>query len=173
VSAVQKVFGFAGWSGSGKTTLVEKVIAHLTAKGLRISLIKHAHHSFDVDQPGKDSHRHRTAGASEVLISSGNRYALMHELRGEPELTFEASVAQLSPCDLVLIEGFKRAPIPKIEIWRAALGKPILFPTDSHIIGIATDDDLPSAVSAGPSAQFALDDVARMAAFALEHAANA
>jgi molybdopterin-guanine dinucleotide biosynthesis adapter protein len=168
-SVAHNVFGFAGWSGSGKTTLVEKVIARLTLQGLRVSLVKHAHHSFDVDQPSKDSYRHRIAGASEVLVSSGTRYALMHELRGAPELTLEESVARLLPCELVLIEGFKRSPIPKLEIWREALAKPILFPTDAHIIALATDDVLPADVSP-PSARFRLDDIDAIAAFAVANA---
>jgi molybdopterin-guanine dinucleotide biosynthesis adapter protein len=168
----KKVFGFAGWSGSGKTTLVEQVVSHLSARGVRVSLIKHAHHSFDVDHPGKDSFRHRAAGASEVLITSNTRYALMHELRGEAELSFEASIARLSPCDLVLIEGFKRAPIPKMEIWRAALGKPILFPTDIDIIAIATDDLLPAGLREPGGHRFGLNAISEIARFALDSAAS-
>ena len=141
----QKVFGFAGWSGSGKTTLIERVITHLSVRGLRISLIKHAHHEFDVDQPGKDSYRHRTAGASEVLVSSANRWALMHELRGEPELNLREAINQLNPCDLVLVEGFKREPIPKLEVWRAEVGKALLFPDDPNIVALATDGFPPNA----------------------------
>jgi molybdopterin-guanine dinucleotide biosynthesis adapter protein len=167
----KKVFGFAGWSGSGKTTLVEQVIAHLKEQGVRVSLVKHAHHAFDIDQPGKDSFRHRAAGASEVLITSTTRYALMHELHGEPELTFEQSIAMLSPCDLVLIEGFKRAPIPKMEIWRAEVGKPILFPTDSDIVAIATDDPLPGGLKEPNGRRFSLNAVAQIAQFALDAAA--
>lgn len=167
----KKVFGFAGWSGSGKTTLVERVISRLAGEGVRVSLVKHAHHSFDIDQPGKDSHRHRTAGASEVLVSSRERYALMHELRGARELTLDEALARLSPCDLVLIEGFKRAPIPKLEIWRAAVGKPLLFPTDAHILGLGTDDALPDGVTADRLVRFALNDVAAVAAFVQSHAA--
>ena len=113
-----RIFGFAGWSGSGKTTLIEQVIPRLVARGLAVSLIKHAHHRFEIDQPGKDSYRHREAGCSEVLITSGTRWALMHELRGEPELSLEDALARLSPCDLLLVEGYKAFPIPKIEIWR-------------------------------------------------------
>ncbi len=165
----QKVFGFAGWSGSGKTTLIERVIGHLTRQGVRVSLIKHAHHEFDIDQPGKDSWRHRTAGASEVLISSGNRWALMHELRGEPELSLPQAIRQFNPCDLILVEGYKREPIPKIEIWRAELGKPLLFPTDSNIRGLATDDTLPSAVQEPTLHRFGLAQVAEIADFALHH----
>jgi molybdopterin-guanine dinucleotide biosynthesis adapter protein len=164
-----KVFGFAGWSGSGKTTLIEQVIAELTRRGKCVSLIKHAHHTFDVDQPGKDSHRHRVAGASQVLVSSANRFALMHELRGEPELSWQQAVALLAPCDLVLIEGYKRAPIPKIEIWRAAIGKPLLFPTDPHIVALATDDALPAGVSEPSFARFGLQRISTIADFALAH----
>ncbi len=162
----KKVFGFAGWSGSGKTTLVEQVVAHLSATGVRVSLIKHAHHSFDIDQPGKDSYRHRAAGASEVLISSNTRYALMHELRGAVELSLEEAVDRLTPCDLVLVEGFKRAPIPKIEIWRAALGKPLLFPTDPQIRALASDDALPMGLTEPNARRFSLSAVVDIAAFA-------
>jgi molybdopterin-guanine dinucleotide biosynthesis protein B len=138
-----RVFGFAGWSGSGKTTLIEQVVPKLVARGIRVSLIKHAHHRFDVDRPGKDSYRHRHAGCSEVLVTSRERWALMHELRGGRELTLAETLARLSPCDLVLIEGYKAAPIPKLEIWRPAAGKSLLYPRDPHIIAIATDSALP------------------------------
>ena len=137
-----KVIGFAGWSGSGKTSLIEQVIGLLTERGLAVSLIKHAHHSFDVDHAGKDSWRHRHAGCREVLVSSGQRWSLMHELRGAPELPLETLLGKLSDCDLVLVEGFKRAAIPKIEIYRAELAKPLLFPHDPHIVAIATDAPL-------------------------------
>jgi len=133
------VFGFAGYSGSGKTTLLERLIPYFAGRGLKVALIKHAHHDFDIDQPGKDSYRHRQAGASEVLITSSQRWALMHELRGAQEPGLQAHLARLSPCDLVLVEGFKREPIPKLEIHRAANGKPLLFPEDPHIVAIATD----------------------------------
>ena len=119
-----KIFGFAGWSGSGKTTLIEQVIPRFVRAGLKVSLIKHAHHDFDVDQPGKDSYRHRLAGCSEVLVASGQRWALMHEMRGEEEATLDEQIARLSPCDLLLIEGYKYYPLPKLEIFRAAAGKP-------------------------------------------------
>ena len=118
-----KVFGFAGWSGSGKTVLIERVIPLLTARGLEISLIKRAHHEFDVDVPGKDSYRHRHAGCREVLLSSSVRWAHIHELRGEPEQTLQQLVDRISPCDLLLVEGFKREAIPKIEIFRRANAK--------------------------------------------------
>jgi molybdopterin-guanine dinucleotide biosynthesis protein B len=137
-----RVFGFAGFSGSGKTTLIEQLIPVFRGKGLTVSLIKHAHHEFDVDQPGKDSYRHRQAGCQEVLLTSDLRWALMHELRGAPELTFAAAVTRLSPCDLLLVEGFKGAPIPKLEVHRARLGKPLLHPHDSHIVAVATDSAL-------------------------------
>ena len=134
-----KLFGFAGWSGSGKTTVIERIIPLLTQQGLKVSLVKHAHHDFDVDQPGKDSWRHRKAGCTEVLVTSSVRWAVMHELNGEAELTLPESLRRLSPCDLVLIEGYKRAAIPKLEIHRPAIGKPVLFADDPHIVGFATD----------------------------------
>jgi len=134
-----KIFGFAGWSGSGKTTLIEKLIPRLVARGLRVSLIKHAHHTFDVDQPGKDSYRHRHAGASEILVTSSRRWVLMHELRGSPEPSFEEQIRHLSPCDVLFVEGFKFAPIPKLEVWRAETGEPLLHPKDAHIVAVASD----------------------------------
>jgi molybdopterin-guanine dinucleotide biosynthesis adapter protein len=141
-----KVIGFAGWSGSGKTTLIEQLIPWFAAKGLRVSVIKHAHHRFDVDTPGKDSYRHRHAGATEVLITSSRRWVLMHELRGDAEPTLEEQLGQLSPCDLVLVEGFKQAGIAKIEVFRPALQEPMLAPGDSHIVAIASDAALDAAV---------------------------
>jgi molybdopterin-guanine dinucleotide biosynthesis protein B len=137
-----KTFGFAGWSGSGKTTLIEQLIPRFVAHGLAVSLVKHAHHSFDVDHPGKDSWRHRQAGCQEVMIASGVRWALMHELRGRPEPSLEALVAHMSPCDLLLVEGFKRHDMPKLEIHRAANGKPLLHPDDPGIVAVATDAPL-------------------------------
>lgn len=142
----QRVFGFAGYSGSGKTTMLEQLIPLLTARGLRLSLIKHAHHDFDIDQPGKDSWRHRKAGASEVLVTSDQRWALIHELRGAPEPNLADHLAILAPCDLVLIEGFKREPIPKLEIHRAANGKPLLYPEDPYVIAVATDAALETSL---------------------------
>ena len=141
-----KVFGLAGYSGSGKTTLLERLIPYFTAQGLTLALIKHAHHDFDIDQPGKDSYRHRQAGATEVLVSSDQRWALMHELRGAEAPSLQALLAQLSPCDLVLVEGFKREPIPKLEIHRLANAKPLLFPEDPNIIAIATDASIATAL---------------------------
>jgi len=137
-----KIFGFAGFSGSGKTTLIEQLIPLFVARGLRVSLIKHAHHSFDVDQPGKDSYRHRHAGASEVLITSSRRWVLMHELRGEAEPSMDEVIRHISPCDLLLVEGFKRAAIPKLEVYRPVVGEPLLHPHDPHIVAIATDAPL-------------------------------
>jgi molybdopterin-guanine dinucleotide biosynthesis protein B len=134
-----KTFGFAGWSGSGKTTLIEKLIPRLVQRGLRVSLMKHAHHTFDVDHPGKDSYRHRQAGASEVLVTSSRRWVLMHELRGAPEPSFDDLVKRVSPCDLLIVEGFKFAPIPKLEVWRAETGEALLHPNDPHIVALATD----------------------------------
>ena len=157
-----KVIGFAGWSGSGKTTLVERVIGVLEARGLAVSLIKHAHHEADVDFQGKDSYRHRHAGCREVLLTSMNRWALMHELRGRPEMTLDDALQQLSPCDLVLVEGFKHAAIPKIEIWRAEIGKPLLFPDDPHIIAVASDAPLETKLP-----QLNINDAPAVAGFIL------
>ena len=156
-----RIFGFAGWSGSGKTTLIEKVIPALTAQGLVVSLVKHAHHDFDIDQPGKDSYRHRAAGCTEVLVASSRRVALMHELRGAPEPPLRELVARLSPCDLVLVEGFKREPdVPKMEVHRADNGKEWLHPNDSSIVAVACDVTPPTTLR-----RFGLDDVAEVAAF--------
>ena len=134
-----KTFGFAGWSGSGKTTLIEKLIPVFVKRGLRVSLMKHAHHTFDVDHPGKDSYRHRHAGATEVLVTSSRRWVVMHELRGAKEPSFADQVKRLSPCDLLVVEGFKFAPIPKMEVWRAETGEGLLHPNDPHIVAVASD----------------------------------
>lgn len=159
-----KVIGFAGYSGSGKTTMIEQVIPRLVLEGVRVSLIKHAHHDFDIDQPGKDSYRHREAGASEVLVSSGSRWVLMHELRGEPEPTLEEQLGRFSPCDLVIVEGFKKESYPKIEIHRRATGKPLLYPDDPTVVAVATDERLST-----PLPQFGLGDYDAIAAFVLEY----
>ncbi len=140
-----RVIGLAGWSGSGKTTLLARLIPLLTGEGLRVSTIKHAHHNFDVDKPGKDSWTHRQAGASEVLVVSITRWALMHELRGDAEPSLTELLGKLSECDLVIVEGFKREPIPKIEIWRAEVGKPLLHPDDPAIVLLTSDDPCPQA----------------------------
>jgi molybdopterin-guanine dinucleotide biosynthesis protein B len=134
-----KVFGFAGYSGSGKTTLIEQLIPRLVLAGLRVSLIKHAHHGFDIDRPGKDSYRHREAGASEVLVTSDLRWVLMHESRGEREPTLTEQLKRFSACDLILVEGYKREPIPKLEVFRQANDRPLLYPEDRNIVAIAAD----------------------------------
>ncbi len=134
-----KVFGIAGFSGSGKTTLIEKLIPEIKSRGLSVSVIKHAHHGFDLDRPGKDSWRHREAGAAEVLMLSGQRWVLMHELREADEPTLDEQLRVLSPVDLVLIEGFKAAPVPKVEVYRPANGKPPLWQENPHVVAVATD----------------------------------
>ena len=140
-----RIFGLAGWSGAGKTTLLTKVIPRLVARGCTVSTVKHAHHAFDVDQPGKDSHTHRLAGATEVLVGSAKRWALVHELRGAPEASLGMLLAKLAPVDLVLVEGFKREAHPKLEVYRAAIGKPLLHPDDPAIVAVASDAVLPAA----------------------------
>ncbi|HET9763071.1 MAG TPA: molybdopterin-guanine dinucleotide biosynthesis protein B [Casimicrobiaceae bacterium] len=145
-----RVLGFAGWSGSGKTTLIEQLIPRFVARGLTVSLVKHAHHEFDLDQPGKDSFRHREAGCREVLVTSAVRWALQHELRGQPELTLDDALQRLSPCDLALVEGFKAAPVPKLEVYRASVGKPLLHPHDPKIVAVATDGPLAATVPVLP-----------------------
>jgi molybdopterin-guanine dinucleotide biosynthesis protein B len=157
-----KVFGFSGWSGAGKTTLIERLIPEFAARGLRVSVIKQAHKEFDLDQPGKDSYRHRRAGAREVLLSGGQRWALIHEFGQEPEPELEDCLRHLAPCDLVLVEGFKNEAIPKIEIHRPALGKPLLAPNHSHIIAVATDSPLSTALRC-----LSLDDPVAVADFVL------
>jgi molybdopterin-guanine dinucleotide biosynthesis protein B len=149
-SAPLRVFGFAGWSGSGKTTLIEQLIPRFIGRGLSVSLVKHAHHEFDLDQPGKDSFRHREAGCREVLVTSALRWALQHELRGGQELTLAEALQRLSPCDLALVEGFKGAAIPKLEVYRESVGKPLLHPRDPEIIAVATDGPLETALPVLP-----------------------
>jgi molybdopterin-guanine dinucleotide biosynthesis adapter protein len=163
LASSMKVIGFAGFSGSGKTTLIERVVPILTNIGLRVSLVKHAHHKFDVDVPGKDSYRHRAAGCAEVLVTSSNRWVLMHELRGAPEPSLDEALRRLSPCDVVFVEGFKYAAIPKIEVHRAQSQAALLYPADSRIVAIATDEplqtDLPQLDINQPAAvaRFTLD----------------
>ena len=140
-----RVIGLAGWSGSGKTTLITKVIPVLVGRGLKVATIKHAHHEFDIDRPGKDSWLHREAGASEVVVASSRRWALVHELRNAPELSLADLLAKLSPADLVIIEGFKRHAHPKLEVYRAAVGKPLIYPHDDCVVAIASDNALPQA----------------------------
>ena len=140
-----RIVGLAGWSGSGKTTLVTKVIPVLVRRGLKVATVKHAQHDFDTDQPGKDSWAHRQAGASEVAIVSSRRWAVVHELGDAPEPPLEDMLQKLSPVDLVIVEGFKRHPHPKLEVFRAVLGKPLLHPDDDCIVAVATDAPLPQA----------------------------
>jgi len=166
-----KVIGLAGWSGAGKTTLLTRAIPHLIARGLRVSVIKHAHHKFDVDVPGKDSWLHREAGAEEVLVSSGRRWALMHELRDAPEPPLRELLGKMSRVDLVVIEGYKTDSHRKIEVHRAANGKPLLFPEDAAIVGIVTDiavetglptahlDDIPAVADMMQRAAVAVEDI--------------
>lgn len=160
-----KVFGVSGFSGSGKTTLLERLLPVLIGRGLSVSVVKHAHHGFDIDQPGKDSFRHRMAGAQEVLVSSQARWALMAELRGASELNLEQMLSKISPCDLVLIEGFKREPIPKIEVHRAANGKEWIYPSDPNVVALATDASPPDV----ELPRFGLGEYDRIADFILEH----
>ena len=160
-----RVFGLVGWSGSGKTTLMTRLIPELARRGIRISTVKHAHHSFDVDQPGKDSFLHRTAGAVEVMVASANRWALMHEHRGAPEADLAELVRHMSPVDLLIVEGFKSAPHAKLEVHRPALGKPLLCRDDPHIVAVASDAPL-DGVSLPV---LPLDDAAAIARFILAH----
>ena len=158
-----KLFGVIGWKNSGKTGLMERLVADITARGVTVSTVKHAHHSFDVDQPGKDSDRHRVAGAQQVLLSSANRWALMTELRGANEPSLSELLSRLSPVDLVLIEGYKRDKHPKIEAHRAATGQPLTAPDDPTVLAVASD--------AAPELDrpvFDLNDTARIAAFILQ-----
>jgi molybdopterin-guanine dinucleotide biosynthesis protein B len=161
-----RMIGLAGWSGAGKTTLLIKVIPLLVARGLTVSTLKHAHHAFDVDQPGKDSHSHRLSGATEVLVGAASRWALVHELRGEREPRLAELLAKLSPVDLVIVEGYKREPHPKLEVYRAANGKPLLHPDDPQIVALATDA-APASVRI-PVAS--LDDIEGIADILLKHA---
>ena len=158
------VIGFAGFSGSGKTTLIEKVIPVLVMEGFKVALIKHAHHEFEIDQPGKDSWRHRHAGAQEVLVSSSRRWALIHELRGATEPGLHDQLKMLSPCDIVIVEGYKNERIAKIEVHRAGSGKPLLYPQDSNIVAIATDEKLNAALP-----QLDLENAEAIAQFIVRH----
>ena len=157
------MIGFVGWSGAGKTTLLARLIPVLVRRGLRVSTIKHAHHGFDMDKPGKDSWVHREAGASEVLVGSATRWALLHELRGEAEPDLPALLSRLSPVDLVLVEGFKRGPHPRIEVHRAALGKDLLYPGEPGIVGIAAAPVFRASIPCVP-----LDDIEAVARLALD-----
>jgi len=159
-----RIFGLAGWSGSGKTTLLTAVIPDLVARGLTVSTIKHAHHEFDIDRPGKDSWRHREAGAHQVMVASARRWAIMHELRGAPEPTLDDLVARMSPVDLLLVEGWKRHPHPKLEVHRPSLGKPLLYPDDPYVVAIATD-----GAFAAPLPLLPLGDASAVASFISDH----
>jgi molybdopterin-guanine dinucleotide biosynthesis adapter protein len=162
-----RVIGLAGWSGAGKTTLIVKLIPYLREKGLLVSTLKHAHHAFDVDQPGKDSYLHREAGASEVLVASSRRFALMHELRGEAEPSLAELLARMAPVDLIVVEGFKRDKLAKIEVHRSGNAKPFLYPQDATIAALATDatEGLPSHLP-----HVHLDDIASIARLIRAHA---
>jgi molybdopterin-guanine dinucleotide biosynthesis adapter protein len=161
-----RIIGFAGWSGAGKTTLIVKLIPELNRRGLSVSTIKHAHHNFDLDQPGKDSYEHRAAGAEEVLVASANRVALMRELRGSPEPSLGELLRLLTPVDLVLVEGFKRDSLPKIEIFRLGNGKPPLYPDDRNIVAVIGDVAAPPARLPRAS----IDDIAAAVDLVLAHA---
>ncbi len=161
-----RVIGLAGWSGAGKTTLLRRLIPVLVAQGLRVSTLKHAHHGFDVDQPGKDSWEHRQAGAQEVLVASANRWALMHELRGAAEPDLADLLGKLSPVDLVLIEGFKRGGHPKLEVSRGANNKPPLYPGDLSVVAVASDAPVPGLALPW----LHLDDIPAIAAAVQAHA---
>jgi molybdopterin-guanine dinucleotide biosynthesis adapter protein len=154
-----KIIAIAGYSGSGKTTLIEKLIPCLVMEGLKVSLIKHAHHEFDVDQPGKDRH----AGATEVMVASSKRWALMHELRGAAEPTLEQQLQHFSPCDVVIVEGWKHHALPKIEVHRKLSDKPLLFPADANVVAVATDERLATDLP-----QFGLDDAEGVAGFIIQ-----
>ncbi len=158
-----KIFGFAGYSGSGKTTLIEKLIPLFVQRNLQVSLIKHAHHTFDVDQPGKDSYRHRHAGCTEVLVTSSRRWALMHELRGAPEPSLAEQIGRLSPCDLLLVEGFKHERIAKLEVYRSVTGESLIHPHDDNIVAVASDAPVPTQLP-----QFDLNAPESIAAFILK-----
>ena len=158
------VFGVTGWKNAGKTGLMERLVAEFCSRGLRVSTLKHAHHSFDVDHPGKDSHRHRMAGASQVLLASTERWALMNEHRGAPEPSLAALLAKLDPVDLVLIEGWKRDKHPKVEAWRAETGNPLIAPNDPTILAVASDTTLEL-----DRPVFDLDDTGAVADFILAH----
>ncbi|MCP4638030.1 MAG: molybdopterin-guanine dinucleotide biosynthesis protein B [Methyloversatilis sp.] len=159
-----KVFGFAGYSGSGKTTLIEQLIPRFVLEGLTVSLIKHAHAGFDIDRPGKDSHRLREAGCTEVMLVSNNRWVLMHELRGRPEPSLDEQIAAMGDCDLLLVEGYKASPIPKLEIHRPSYGRPLMHPDNPHIVAVATDEPMEL-----PLPRLDLNDVDGIADFILRH----
>lgn len=157
-----RIYGVVGWKNAGKTGLMERLVADITGRGFSVSTVKHAHHNFDVDHPGKDSFRHREAGASQVLLASRNRIAVMHELRGAPEPPLEVLLTRLAPVDLVLVEGYKRDAHPKIEAHRAVTANPLIAPDDPTIRAVASDTEL----SLGRPV-FHLDDTVAIADFIL------
>ena len=159
-----KVFGIAGYSGMGKTSLLERLVPEITARGMRVSLVKHSHKAIEIDRPGKDSFRLREAGCSEVLLLGHDRWALMHELRGDPEPPLDYLLSRLQPCDLVLVEGFKQGDFPKLEVWRPAVGKPLLWPQWPGIVGVASDVARPTN-SASPAAWLDLQSISDIADF--------
>jgi molybdopterin-guanine dinucleotide biosynthesis protein B len=161
-----RIFGIAGWSGSGKTTLLTRMIPLLTSRGISVSTVKHAHHAFDVDQPGKDSYLHRQAGAVEVLVSSAYRWALMHEHRGAPEPTLDELIPHMTPVDLLIVEGFKRQSLPKLEVHRPSVGKPLICREDPAVLAVASDEP----ISDLPVPRLELEDIPGIAEFVLAHA---
>lgn len=163
----QKILGIVGWKNSGKTTLVEALVREMTARGLRISTVKHAHHAFEIDVPGKDSHRHREAGAHEVIVASGQRWALMHELKAAPEPPLGELLAKLAPCDLVLVEGFKQSTHPKIEVARFRREEGLIADQDAAVVAVATDDE----TLAGRHLALPLNDAAAIIKFIRQHLA--
>lgn len=163
IGCCMKCLGFVGWSGVGKTTLIEQMVREIVAKGLSVSLIKHTHHDFDLDREGKDSYRYRAAGATEVMLSGAQRWALMREHRDAPPDSLPELLARLTPCNFVLVEGFKTADIPKIEVFRPSLGKPLLHPECASIVAIASDEPVSADVPVLP-----LNESDRIAAFVLQ-----
>lgn len=155
-----KIYGITGWKNAGKTTLTERLVAHFAGQGLRVSTVKHAHHDTEIDHPGRDSFRHRQAGAGQVIVASPARWAVMTELRGAAEPPLADLLAHLAPCDLVLVEGYKRAPHPKIEAHRAVIGRALLAPENPTIRAVASDSPLAIGLPC-----FDLDDIPAIAAF--------
>ncbi len=160
-----EIFGLAGWSGSGKTTLMVGLLPELVGRGLTVSTMKHAHHDFDVDRPGKDSYEHRAAGAREVMVTSARRWALMHEFNGAPEPPMDELIARMTPVDLLLIEGFKAHEHDKLEVFRREVGKPLLCLDDARVVAVASDGEVPEA----GVPVIALNDVAAIAKFVVDH----